>query len=221
MAAVDDLRPLVDASSAVLRVTSHLAGSGARRLLGGTLRTAPAALAGREVRATVGAGEEGAAARALGVLLDVSLVQSSREAEEALLATLVGVLVPDEARIIAALAARTWTPLVHIEPRRDGEDHLGLRNASLIGRQAGVALVRHTPAYVGRLLATGLLEVTPEREDRAEEYEVLLAEPDVLDAIRAAGRGPLGPRVRRGGLVLSGLGRRLWAARSAVGPGTP
>ncbi|KRB80376.1 hypothetical protein ASE01_02550 [Nocardioides sp. Root190] len=222
MAAVDDLRPLVDASSAVLRVTTELAGLGARRLLRGSVGLVPAAVSARPQDAEPGPGEARDPSRAallLGELLEASLVQSSREAEDVLIAKLVDTLVPDEARIIAALATREWTPMVHVEARRDGEEHLGLRNASLIGRQAGVALVRRTPTYVGRLLTVGLVAATPERDDRSEEYEVLLAEPDVLDAIRRAGRGPVGPRIRRGGLVLSDLGTQLWAARRASGAG--
>lgn len=180
-----------------------------RWVLGLAARPAPREIAARDAG--------GAAARRLGVLLDRALAQSTREAEDALLDALLRPLVPDEARIVAALAAREWSPLVHVEARRDGEEHLGLRNASLVGRQAGVALVRRTPLYVTRLLASGLVAATPERSERAEEYEVLLAEPDVLDAIRRAGRGPVGPRLRRGGLVLSELGQQLWAARQAAG----
>jgi hypothetical protein len=180
-----------------------------RWLLGLAARSAPPELAGPAVGTT--------AAHRLGALLDEALAQSTQEAGDALLDALVRGLVPDEARVVAALAARGWSPLVHVEARRDGEDHLGLRNASLIGRQAGVALVRRTPFYVTRLLASGLVATTPERPERAEEYEVLLAEPDVLDAIRAAGRGPVGPRIRRGGLVLSDLGLQLWSSRQASG----
>lgn len=60
-------------------------------------------------------------------------------------------------------------------------------------------------------------EVLLESLVRGEEYEVLLAEPDVLDAIRRAGRGPVGPRIRRGGVELSDLGKDLWSARPAAG----
>lgn len=184
-------------------------GHAGRWLLGLAVRPAP-----RELSAP----ESGSpAVRRFGALLDRALTQSSREAEDALLDALLRPLVPDEARIIAALAARKWSPLVHVEARRDGEEHLGLHNASLVGRQAGVALVRRTPFYVTRLLSSGLLITTPERPERAEEYEVLLAEPDVLDAIRRAGRGPVGPRIRRGGVELSDLGQHLWDARQAVG----
>lgn len=208
MATVDDLRPLVGASAAVLRAAGQLAGSGSRRLL--ALSAPPQA---PELERA--GGRSRPSARRFEALLERALAQSTGEAEEVLLESLVRGMVPDEARIVAALAAREWSPLVHVEARRDGEEHLDLRNASLIGRQAGIALVRRTPLHVSRLLASGILTATPERDDRSQEYEVLLAEPDVLDAIRRAGRGPLGPRIRRGGIELSDLGRDLWTARRA------
>ncbi|HVK30738.1 MAG TPA: hypothetical protein VM575_20550 [Nocardioides sp.] len=180
-----------------------------RWILGLAVRPAP-----REIAAPPSGGASG---RRFGMLLDRALGQSTAQAEDALLDALLSALVPDEARIVAALAAREWSPLVHVEPRRVGEEHLGLRNASLVGRQAGVALVRRTPLYVTRLLDAGLVRATPERAERAEEYEVLLAEPDVLDAIRRAGRGPVGPRIRRGGLALSDLGEQLWSLRQGAG----
>lgn len=180
-----------------------------RWLLGLAVRPAPPELDGPS--------PEGVAGRRLAALLDRALVQSARDAQDALLDALLRPLVPDEARIVATLAAREWSPVVHVEARRDGEEHLSLRNASLVGRQAGVALVRRTPLYVTRLLASGLVAATPERPDRSEEYEVLLAEPDVLGAIRRAGRGPVGPRIRRAGIALSDLGQELWASRQAAG----
>ena len=162
---------------------------------------------------TAAIADHGRAGRLLTALLERGGEQSKADGESALLAALASDLVPDEARIIAALAVRDWSPLVHVEARRPDDVHLGLRNASLIGRQAGVALVRRTPLYVDRLMAAGLVVATPARDDAAEDYEVLLADPDVLDAIRAAGRGPLGARVVRQGLALSEIGAELWSCR--------
>ncbi|RHW25671.1 hypothetical protein D0Z08_18005 [Nocardioides immobilis] len=208
MTAVDDLRPLVGTSVALLRATARLAEGGGRRLLGVPASGTAVTLVRRESNLAP-------ALERLGTLLERGALQSSGDAESALFEDLVGRLVPDEARIIAALGSRGWSPLVHIEPRRPDDVHLGLRNASLIGRQGGVTLVRRTPLYVTRLVAAGLLAVTPARDDHPEDYEILLADPDVLDAIRAASRGPLGARVHRQGLALSDLGAQLWAAHRA------
>jgi hypothetical protein len=218
---LQELRPIAGAGLAIARAGMNLAGrlvettgsgSGSGSGSGGSGSGGVAgALAGRA---------DGASGRGLlAELLDRALVQSTDDAARFLREAMVALLVPDEARIIAGLAGRGWSPVVHIESRRDGELHLGLQNASLIGRQAGVALVGQTPRYVGRLLGLGLVALTAAREDRSEEYEVLLAEPDVLDAVRRAGHGPLGARVRRHGVVLSELGAQVWATHQAETPG--
>ena len=188
------------AGAALLRATARLAEQGGRRVWEGAPQVAAIA-------------DHGRAGRHLAELLNRGGVQSTADATSALLERLAADLVPDEARIVSALAARGWSPLVHVEARRLEDAHLGLRNASLIGRQAGVALVRRTPLYVARLLASGLVTLTPPRDGFADDYEVLLADPDVLDAVRAASRGPLGARVVRQSLELSDLGQELWACR--------
>jgi len=204
-----ELRPIAGAGLAIVRAGAQLAG-----------RLAETTAAGGVAGVLAAGRADGASARGLlAELLDRALVQSTDDAARSLREALVSSLVPDEARIIAGLAGRGWSPVVHVESRRDDELHLGLRNASLIGRQAGVALVAQTPRYVGRLLHAGLVDLTAARGDRDEEYEVLLAEPDVLDAVRRAGHGPLGARIRRHGVVLSRLGADVWAAHQAESPG--
>lgn len=205
MSVVEEIRPLVGAGAALLRATARLAEQGGRR-----------AWEGSQPRHELV--DHGRAGRRLADLLARAGQQSTSDAESAVLEALVDDLVPDEARIIAALAARGWSPLVHVEARRPDDVHLGLRNASLIGRQAGVALARLTPLYVTRLLERGLVRLTPARDGVADDYEVLLADPDVLDAVRAAGRGPLGARVVRNGIELSVLGQDLWACRRSETP---
>ena len=68
------------------------------------------------------------------------------------------------------------------------------------------------PQYVGHLLSLGLVETGPEDPSQKSEYEVLMAEPMVLRAIKGASRGPLTARVDKLTLTLSGLGRGLWEA---------
>ena len=85
-----------------------------------------------------------------------------------------------------------------------------LENACLIGRTANVALPAMVPQYVGHLLSLGLVETGPEDPDQKADYEVLLAEPMVLQAIKNGSRGPLAARVEKLTLSLSGLGRGLW-----------
>jgi hypothetical protein len=92
-----------------------------------------------------------------------------------------------------------------------------LENASLIGRSANVALPAMVPSYVSHLLALGLVEVGPEDPDLKDDYEVLMAETSVLQAIKSASRGPLAAKVDKLTLTLSGLGQALWAATMQQG----
>ena len=87
-----------------------------------------------------------------------------------------------------------------------------LENASLIGRTANVALTAMVPTYVGHLLSLGLVETCPEDRALKTDYELLMAETMVLRAIKTASRGPLGAKVDKLTLMMSGLGNSLWAA---------
>lgn len=147
-------------------------------------------------------------------LLDRALDQSTSGSQVELYHRLLDQLVADEARIIGALSEGATSPLVNIHTwtRSRTPGQAVLENACLIGRTANVALPAMVPQYVGHLLSLGLVETGPEDPSQKAEYEVLLAEPMVLRAIKTASRGPLAARVERLTLSLSGLGRGLWEA---------
>lgn len=155
-------------------------------------------------------------------LLERALEQTSTESRTALFDKLVDMLVPDEARILGALADGSVSPLVNVRARtRSGAIEALLENASLVGRTANLALVSRTPTYVTHLLALGLVEVGAEDPALREEYEILLADPAVLRSLTAATRTMLPPRVERRTLLLSSLGRELWTATSPDSAGAP
>lgn len=151
---------------------------------------------------------------AMAELLLRSMEQNAQRAREYLYLTTVRQLVPDEARILAALADGTVYPVVHVERRTGvaGGERL-LSNASTVGRAAGVAELREVPRYLARLRRLELVELGEADPELAVPYEILLTDPDVRAAERAARDGG---RVRfvRGTLRLSPLGRRLWDACS-------
>lgn len=128
-------------------------------------------------------------------------------------------MVADEARIISALSDGSSSPLVTVHDwvRRAAPGRAVLENASLIGRTANVALPAMVPTYVSHLLSLGLVEIGPEDPDLKDDYEVLLAETAVLDAIKRASRGPLVAKVDKFTLSLSGLGKSLWEATMQQG----
>lgn len=147
-------------------------------------------------------------------LLDRALDHSTRSSQVELFHHILDQLVADEARIIGALSDGSASPLVNVHDwtRRRVPGRAVLENASLIGRSANVALPAMVPAYVSHLLSLGLLEIGPEDPDLKDDYEVLMAETSVLQAIKNASRGPLGAKVDKYTLRLSGLGQSFWAA---------
>ena len=150
----------------------------------------------------------------MGELLDRALDQSTRGSQVELFHHILDQLVADEARIIGALSDGSASPLVNVHawarPRVPGR--AVLENASLIGRSANLGLPGMVPTYVGHLLSLGLLETGPEDPDLKMDYEVLMAESMVLQAIKSASRGPLTAKVDKLTLRLSGLGQSFWAA---------
>lgn len=149
---------------------------------------------------------EGGASTVLDALLQRALLQTSRDAEDSLGTAILLQLVPDEARMLTALARSGWAAAVDVTPRGGRADGT-LVGATLLGRQAGVALLEHTPAYLSRLRGHGLVRATDEREGHDQEYEILLAEPAVLRAVKAGKHAGRGPAVRRYGVELSALGQ--------------
>jgi hypothetical protein len=147
-------------------------------------------------------------------LLDRALDQSTRGSQEELFHHILDQLVADEARIIGALSDGSTSPAVNVYDwaRRRTPGRIVLENASLIGRNANVALPQMVPSYVSHLLSLGLVELGPEDSDLKADYEILMAETQVLKAIRDATRGPLAARVDKHTLTLSPLGHALWNA---------
>jgi abortive infection alpha-like protein len=151
-------------------------------------------------------------ARLLDALLAESIDADSAQSRDALYTALLLRLVPDEARILAALSDGTRYPLVHIKTRSNGGRTV-LANASTVGRAAGVQVPEAVNTYVGHLRALGLAEEGPADDSLAVQYDILLGEPGVRhpdDEAHDVGR--LGTRVIRRTLRISALGRELWRA---------
>jgi hypothetical protein len=152
-------------------------------------------------------------------LLDRALDQDTQTSQQELYHHLLNQLVPDEARILGALSDGSPSPMVKVYgwTRSKTQSRAVLSNASLVGRTANVSLIQLTPQYVTHLLALGLVKSGPEDPSLKTDYEVLLAEPIVLDAVNAASMGPIPARVDRFTLTISELGAALWAAAEGTG----
>ena len=151
----------------------------------------------------------------MSALLSRSLQSNTAGSKRDYHTTVLRQLLPDEARIIAALADGPPAPLVNVLKRAGGEPVL--QNASLIGRTAAVTLPSMTSRYVSHLLELGLVEIGPEDADNKQGYELVLSERDVRAALKDGELSKLPARVQKRTVTLSAHGRDLWNATRPVG----
>lgn len=146
----------------------------------------------------------------MAALLEDALEHDALRSEQEFYTAVVKQLLPDEARILQALADGSAVPTVSIYRR--GSSDLLLDNASLVGRTAAVTLPSRTTKYVAHLLHLGLVELGPEDKDNGVGYELVLADREVRPALKEGALGKLPARVERKTLRLSEHGRALWEA---------
>ncbi|GAA5171693.1 MULTISPECIES: Abi-alpha family protein [Amycolatopsis] len=138
-------------------------------------------------------------------LLDRSVTFDRDRAREYLYATVLRQLTPDEARILVVLSDGEPYPVLDVVAR--GEKIL-LRNASTVGKAAGVTLPDEVPSYVTRLAGLGLVDVTAEDPALGSQYEVLATD----ELVRTAAAGARRVKLVRHTLRLSRFGSRFWAS---------
>jgi hypothetical protein len=142
---------------------------------------------------------------AMATLLNRSVSETRKEAEHHLFVGIMRGLTPDEARIVAALSDGTAYPLVHVA---GPGQRVILRNASTVGKAAGVTLPELTPLYVSRLVDAGVAVVGAEDQSLATQYDILLTE----DYVRAAEQQAKRVKHLRHTLKVSAFGERFWRA---------
>ncbi len=152
-------------------------------------------------------------------LLRLSTEMDREHSREYIFTAIIRQLFPDEARILSALSDGSPYALVHVAARAalGGPQRIVLRNASSVGKAAGVTLPDLVPNYVTRLEHMGLVEIGPEDPALSVQYDILLTDDRVRAAeeeVRSAGK--LSPRFARRTLRLSTLGTQFW---EAVRPG--
>ncbi len=99
-------------------------------------------------------------------------------------------LAPDEARILRTLTLDGPQPMVDIrETNLIGMgSQLITSGLNMIGSQAGLRRRERVEAYLGNLLRLGLIELSDDAVDDAIAYQVLEAQPDVLETIKETPR---------------------------------
>lgn len=148
-------------------------------------------------------------------LMDRAFDQKPDTAETSLYLRLVKQMLPDEARILAALSNGEPTAICHLE----ASNRLGtasipvLLNVNRVGHEAGVMLAARSPYYIGNLRDMGLVDTGDEDKTLANRYELIESD----SAVRAAWgqieqNMKLRPRLTRATAYISPLGQDLWQA---------
>jgi Abortive infection alpha len=99
-------------------------------------------------------------------------------------------LAPDEARILRVLTVEGPQPLVDVRATNligIGSQLIG-QGLNLVGASAGLRYRDRVPAYLNNLHRLGLIFLSDEPLPDPIAYQVLEAQPDVLDAIKEASR---------------------------------
>jgi hypothetical protein len=156
---------------------------------------------------------------AMSELLERSVEATRADSRDYLYGTIISQLVPDEARILAALSDGTaFAAMDVVQKLRRGRTRVVLAHASAVGRQAGLVSPDSTPTYLTRLHGFGLVEFGPEEESLAVQYDILATDATVQDARRSV-RGSV--KLVRTSLRLSAFGARFWTAVDPSRPALP
>ena len=116
---------------------------------------------------------------------DVNFRESTHPAYERIL----GDLAPDEARILRLLAVDGPQPTVDVRtsrPLKIGSE-LVAPGLNMIGAEAGARYPDRVLSYLNNLFRLGLVWFSREPVKERSRYQVLEAQPDVTDAVKAAG----------------------------------
>jgi Abortive infection alpha len=99
-------------------------------------------------------------------------------------------LAPDEARILRLLAVEGPQPAVDVRAANliGVGSQLVAHGLNMVGPEAGCRHVDRVPAYLNNLERLGLIAFSDEPLDDPIRYQVLEAQPDVLEAIKQASR---------------------------------
>jgi hypothetical protein len=124
--------------------------------------------------------------RLLSESADVNYQQGSHPAYARMLTE----LAPDEARILRLIATEGAQPAVDV---RAGfafvpGSRLVAQGFSMIGAEAGLRYVDQVPAYLSNLNRLGLIWFSREAVRDRERYQVLEVQPEVMEALKEAGR---------------------------------
>jgi hypothetical protein len=186
----------------------------ARRVLGivdpdQTLRNAATEIRGRRPASDSGSNGDGPVDtlrdRGAELLRQSADVNFEEEAHPAY-ARILDDLAPDEARILRLLVLEGNQPAVDVRSGWipvNAASEMVASGISMIGAEAGCRVLEDVPAYLNNLFRLGLIWFSREPVSDPLRYQVLEAQPDVIEAMGEAGRG----RTVRRSIELTPFGR--------------
>lgn len=194
------------------------AGAQLDRLRGRFLRDLKTQLAALDAPAAAAGAPDGdtghLAMRLQALLARAEALQTPAEAESEYYARVLDALVPDEARMLAALDDDALYPVIDVlaAPRLSVFARTILGPVSTLAKRAGVQAPELGICYLRHLHGFGLLELMPGEQGPAEAYELLEARSDVRRIVEAARGHGHRVHVLRRALRRSAVGARLWRA---------
>jgi hypothetical protein len=197
-----------------------------RRMLDVPETTAPPNVTGEERRAMMliqnSDGPEPLRS-AMNELLERSVEPDRGASREYLYGNIISQLVPDEARILAALSDGSVFAAADVVAKHFGRPpRVILANASIVGRSAGVVTPDNVSTYVTRLLSFGLVEFGPPDDSIDTQYDILATDATVQAAEATVQARKLGSaRLVRKTLSISQFGREFWSASDPARPALP
>lgn len=158
---------------------------------------------------------------AMAELLERSVETDRSASRDYLYGNIISQLVPDEARILSALADGTPYATLDVVVKQLGRSttRTVLANMSSVGRAAGVAVPENVPTYVDRLYRFGLVEFGASEDSLSVQYDILATDAVIQAAqatVEAARQGS--PKLVRKTLRISAFGRQFWAACDPARP---
>ncbi len=117
-------------------------------------------------------------------------------------------LAPDEGRILRFLAQNGRQPAVDVRSGLPLASQLVAQGCTMIGEEAGCGHGERIQAYLNNLHRLGLVWFSREPLREASRYQVLEAQPDVVDALERGGRTA---RTVRRSIVLTSFGEDFCA----------
>lgn len=163
--------------------------------------------------AAIDSSAAGGAPELMAQLLEQAQEQTREDARHFLALHIARQLVPDEARIIAALSDGREAALLHLAagPRIGKAAQRWMENLSSVGREAGIQLLDQTSHYIEHLRALQLLESGAEDPALLIKYQLLEADSEVRSACAEIEKLGMKPRFFRRTIRLSEFGRTFWA----------